>query len=249
MKAPDRFIFAVIVFLGSAMWLNFLTERLDASIFIAFLLTVLSELLLRLVYSRYKRLKKITVAEMLTYFATTSVAGEHFAKLLPPDTHEKTEGNFIIYKEKDAKKLLFTNFKFGDTSCDDVARCYRVARAEGITDVTVMSKGAPRAVLLYAYSLPLKLTFKGAKEVYKYLAKRGALPVPLVLQKKKVPLSFKNLFGTILSRKRVKYYAFTSVTLLVCALFTPLKLYYTILASISMSLAGLSLFTHVGQPN
>ncbi|HRR90536.1 MAG TPA: hypothetical protein P5161_07150, partial [Eubacteriales bacterium] len=145
-----------------------------------------------------------------------------------------------------SEKALFSVFKFTDVGLPDIASVYQKSAEHGITEAVVLGRSIERAALIFAESLPIRITFVRAARLFRFLKNKGLLPALTTAPKHgKIPL--KMLLNIVFARRNVKFFLFTAVMLGFLSYFTPLKIYYIVMSSISVALALLSLFISGAQ--
>ena len=133
---------------------------------------------------------------------------------------------------------VFSCYKFGAVSAQDVASVAKAVENSSVKTVFVLSNGVDRKAYQVADYLGLRLKPVKIGAVYRYLDRHGALPD---LKKPKRKISLPVVFETVFSRSNFKAYAFSGTILLFTAFITPLRTYYLISGSICLLLALFSL--------
>ncbi|MDR0750962.1 MAG: hypothetical protein LBF12_00015 [Christensenellaceae bacterium] len=150
------------------------------------------------------------------------------------------DGQYLIIKEKNHYCMIMSNFKFGKTSEDDVARAYRKCKNYDISKITILSQKAERNVISFAYSLNIRFEFPYIKQIRKYFINNNIMPAKINNSKKRKRLllpDFPNLFDMVLNEKQIFRYFFVFIILYVMSYFTFMKLYYLILSTIPLLLS------------
>ncbi|MEG1613090.1 MAG: hypothetical protein RR357_02865 [Clostridia bacterium] len=148
--------------------------------------------------------------------------------------------NNLTYVEKsnkivDGDTIIVSYFKFSDCGLDDIASAFRLALENSVSKVVFICKGVTRDGLLLSESMPLQFEYIKTNNLYKILKTKNMLPPLLDTNKPAFKiLSIKNILDIIFSAGNTKYFIFTGTILAVMSFLTPLKLYYIILASISL---------------
>ena len=133
--------------------------------------------------------------------------------------------------------LFYVNFKFGNVTINDLPALYSTAEKQGKTQVFLFARGIERKALrlLEAYGIYIKVV--KIRQIFRLLKRHNLLPD----LKKKRTFKLADLPAIFLSKSNFKGLLFSGVVLLTTAFFTPLKIYYIILGSISLILAIISL--------
>lgn len=158
---------------------------------------------------------------------------EYVVKLLASalkNAEIENSSNYILLENC----LIFSLFKFGMISSQDVANMAKIARNHGITKVFALGYGIERKAFQVANYCRINLKLVKINAIYRFLDKHGALPD---LSHKKQKFSLHTLFETIFSRANLKYYLFSGAVLIATSFITPLRTYYVVCGSISLLLA------------
>lgn len=213
-KIIDNITARFLVFLLNAVWIQYFVRNVLASLVIAFSLTLL-----------------------------TFVVAKKAMEKVPHDKIDKSEiyKSFVLMRPDDLKKRYLSlsndeNFvkcamRFSNASIDDVASAYR--ESDG-NPATLLVGNATRSVFVFASSLeaPVKIVTK--KDLYKLFKANNALPEIKTKPAEKPPLNLKEILKATFSPKNAKFFLFSAVLLSLTAFFTPFKLYYAIMASVSI---------------
>lgn len=141
--------------------------------------------------------------------------------------------NYISLKNA----LFFVNFKFGNIGLTDLPNIYATAKKHNQTNVFLFARGVERKALRLLESYGIYIKVVKTKQIYKLLKKHNLLPE----LKKKRTFKLSDFPAILISKSNFKGLLFSGVVLLCTAFFTPLKIYYLILGSISLLLAIISL--------
>lgn len=230
----------------TVFWLNYFIKDIVSAMFISTLIWIGAKTIFLHLTNRYGKLKNMSLSEVEQCFALMGVdeCTKHFLKLFPETYDATTESaGYISYRENNtaAKKLLLVSLKFSAASADDIAKAWRYARDNGMEKITVLTKPVPRSLLIMARSLSVEFEFVEQRRLYKFLVRHNALPEKnhgLAQKKKKAKLPVKEIFSGAFSAKHTKLFILSGFSLTLLSLFTPLKIYYLITATLSFALAG-----------
>lgn len=141
------------------------------------------------------------------------------------------ESGFNYISLKNA--LFYVNFKFGNVTINDLPNIYSTATKYDKTQVFLFARGIERKALrlLETYGIFIKIV--RIKQIFKLLKKHKLLPD----LKKKHTFNFADLPALFIAKSNFKGLLFSGIILLCTAFFTPLKIYYLILGSISLLLS------------
>jgi hypothetical protein len=133
-------------------------------------------------------------------------------------------------------------FKFGDINQEDIAKAYRFCRDNDITVLHILGKGIDRNALILCRGLPLTINFVRPYKLMSFMQKNGLLPsLTASVSKSGKSAGLRAFLDTVFARRNAKYFLFTGVTLALMTFFIPFKTYYTVMASISLASALISL--------
>ena len=141
--------------------------------------------------------------------------------------------NYISLKNA----LFYVNFKFGNVTINDLPAIYSTAVKTQNTNVFLFARGIERKALRLLESYGIFIKVVKIRQIFKLLKKHNLLPE----LKKKHTFKLSDLPAILISKSNFKGLLFSGVVLLCTAFFTPLKIYYIILGSISLLLAIVSL--------
>ncbi|MCL2631050.1 MAG: hypothetical protein FWD49_05980 [Firmicutes bacterium] len=243
-KTLDKIIFSLAVIFIIFSWGLYATKSYLVAFIITFVGYTAVSILFALLVSRKKRFSGISPQEMANSLALLghNETAKIFYNTLPDSLKVKLEPPFFVSLEHGKETLTMANYKFSGTTADEVARAYRKCKDENLENIKILSRGTEKRVLLIASNLDINITFPDLRTIKRYLHCKNALPEKLVShgKKKRVRPDFKALAETALSRGRIKYYILTGTMLFLMSFLTPLKLYYMIMATIPLALAGIS---------
>ncbi len=134
-------------------------------------------------------------------------------------------------------------FNFRPLAAADFCRLLRRAEELGAKRAVLITRAADRRAFGVFAFFPLKVSVVRTRALYRFLARRGALPP---LEKRRFSFSLRAFLTVALSRKNLKNYLFTGTLLLSIAFLTPLKGLYLAFGCLSLVLALLTL-TPLGE--
>lgn len=134
--------------------------------------------------------------------------------------------------------VIIANFKFSPLGASDVAAACNLALKHEKQEVFLLAKGLDRKAYRIANLEKIKLNLIKTKQIFRFLAKRNALPN---LEKTKTKFDLKGVIETILNRRNFKNYAFSGSILILVSFITPLKIYYIVIGSLTLFAALLTL--------
>lgn len=213
------------------IWLNYLIGNFWGALGIAVLCALVTVLIIKKIAEKTNKVKY----DKNLFFNQLALNGnEYTLNLYLSHTAEKACGNHLI----DNGTLYYSAFRFSEATCDDVAAAYRTARDGNADKITFLCTGASRNVQLMAAALPLEFRFVFKNDIFRALKERDSLPALVQPNKEKVKLPpVKTVLSAALSSTNVKYYVFSGGLLAAMSFLTPYKLYYVIMASLSLALA------------
>ncbi len=175
--------------------------------------------------NRRRNLHSPSMGDILFAFSmmTAIEQRDYFIGTLPEGKCEVTGDNTFVYDGKAYATLI----KFGAVSLDD---CSKIVRKH--LKINVVSRKISRDTLLNAKRMGLYVKQVPLKTVRKYLISHNAVPSLPTPTKEKMHFDLKASLQSMLTRKRVKYYALSSLSTLALAFFVPHTVYYLVFAGI-----------------
>ena len=237
-KALNYIFASVIVMLATFVWSALLFKNaIGAIIFsIAFSFAIV----VSVYYFSKRNQKPYTYDRLETEFCIRG--GAYVIELLKTtlkNTKIENGCNYILLENS----MIIANFKFSPLGGNDIASVCRLAKTHNKNHVYLIAKAIDRKAWQVANLEDIKMEIVKTKQVFKFLAKRNALPV---LKKSKQKLSISALMQAVFSRRNFKNYMFSGVVLISISFFTPLKIYYIVFGTILLAFALLSL-TPIGN--
>ena len=146
-----------------------------------------------------------------------------------------TIGDHTIIEKEHKLVLIYYVYKFGSLSEEDVAKSYRLALANAIDEIYVITNHLDRKALAIAEYIPQNLTIINASTLYKYLLKKKLIPQKSAFKKK----SGKGLvfLKSALKSDNIKYYVWAGLSTALLALLTPITTYYIVFSFVNLGLA------------
>lgn len=238
MTKLDKAILNFVVFFIFSLIFTAIVKNIAGALFIALLLSILTNRVTIHLYNRFHDKKTISLSEMENLFAIMGGGQTAFFIKATPSYFEPKVLDCGFYISLNCKSIaIFPNFKFSPCSLDDVAKFYRIAKDNNIEQAWVLSKLNARSTILFAKSLDINFTFVHTKKVHKFLTNQNALPPMLTQKKVKLKKAdIKEIFSNIFLRKRAKYFLFSGISLGLLAFFTPIKAYYIVVSIICLLL-------------
>ncbi len=237
MKKIDKIVINSIGFGLTLVWTNYFIKSFVEALFVAFLIYIVLRTVTLHLTNRFANKKNISVSEMSLSFAIMGVNAvcQHIASTLPECYNPSIENNCIILQKNEEKLLVSPNFKMSALSADDVAKVWRFGKEKDISKIYILARFHQRSVILFANSLEGEIFFPSAKNLHKYLVAHNALPKKNFHYKKaKSSISFRDALSALFIRKRAKMFFFSGITLVLFAFFSPLTIYYLVMASVSL---------------
>lgn len=238
MKKLDRILINATLYV-ILLILSFVTvKNFAAAVFIAFLLWVLINRVSVHLFRRRKATKQITVAQMEDGLALLGIAGQvaWFVKAAPACFNpEPFDCGFSLTVNCELI-LVFPNYKYSACSAEEIAKFYRIAKERGAKKIWILSRLNARSLVLFANSLDLDIEFKSSRAVRKFLYDRNMLPEKTVKDKKKTPVKWREVLSNIFIKRRAKYFLVAGLSLAFLSLFSPLKIYYAVVAALTLAL-------------
>ena len=240
MNKLDKIVLNTSAFAIILLWINYIVDELASAVFVSFLIFLLLRVLFIHLINRYRDKKNITVWEMSQSFAIMGAESvcAHLIKVIPEIYRPYIENNCILYEKNGAKTLIAPLFKFGNVSNDEIAKIWRYAQTKEIDKIYLLARAHQRSGVQLANCLKGDIEFVQPRSLHKFLIKHNALPQKNFKYKKsKRKIDFKDALSNILIRKRAKYFLFSGIFLAVFSYFSPLIIYYLIMATISLSMS------------
>lgn len=232
MRKLDNIILTIIIFILNCIWLSYLFEKLEMIIFISLLLVILLKMLILHISNRYSDKKTISMEDTFTIFAMDKLRTLiHINNLIPESYGSRIDDGYIVF----SNKLLLVNFSFSEIGFADISRAFNYANANNLEKVIVLTNKISRKTLLFCNRLPIPFVYYDRNKLFHKLKNANGLPKSIfIYEKAKKKIYLSQIFWEIFNKKRAKYFLFTSLVLIFTSLFTPLKLYYNILITISL---------------
>lgn len=232
-KALDYISLSIIVTLTTFVWAALLFKNAVGALIFSVALSIAIVFSIR--YFSKKNQKPYTYDRLETEFCIRG--GEYIIELLVSSLKNPQieNGDTYILLEN---SIIISNFKFSPLGGSDVANVCKLAKKHDKNHVYLITKGVDRKAWQVANLQDVKIEVVKTKQVFKFLAKRNALPV---LKKQKQKFSVSSLLLAILSRRNLKNYLFSGAVLIAVSFITPLKIYYIVTGTLLLFLALLSL--------
>ncbi|MDD3946528.1 MAG: hypothetical protein PHI19_01660 [Clostridia bacterium] len=241
-RIGDKVFISVLIFLLLFFWSLYFTRSWWQSAILAVAASVLV-ILIWLTVS--VRVKKSRTPSRIEVFRLLAAMGYEESTALLYDTlpvHIRSDfapPSFVL----NGDTLVYNNLKFTPTIEEDIAKMYRLCKAKGLSKAIFVAARTDRKMMSLAAYLGISAYFPDRFTIKNYLVRHNAVPQPPEPVQFKLPkLKIKELAPIVFDRRKVKYYLFSGIMLLLMSLITPLRLYYLIFSSVPMVLAIISLF-------
>ncbi|MFA5449777.1 MAG: hypothetical protein WC292_05010, partial [Clostridia bacterium] len=221
-KVADNIIFSLSIILVSYAWGAYITGEPTYGFLLAALVFLLARMVRAFLLSRKKSWKNLSSTEMCAALALMGrdKSAEYFYNTLPENMRLELCPPFFVINKNSGKVLVFSNYKFADTTEEDIALLYRKCVELSIDNALILSRRTDRRVMVLAARLNINCKFIEKRLVRKFLLDRSAMPDGIISNKKiRIPINFKELFIAALDKRRIKYYIFTGVTLFIMSFF------------------------------
>lgn len=248
MKKTDFILLSLGGVLILTLWLTYLTKRVWLAIILAVAIWGCAAVSITHFVGRRKKKREMPLSEMEETLALLSNERicEKALSLFPSACNAEIKGDYLIYTDAGITKALFPIFKFGAISGDDIAKVNRTSQAVGAKSVTIAGKLPSRPVLLLAAKLKTPITFIGTSEVRRILIKHNLMPKSARSKPKKSSFKEwkergKRSFSNIFVRRRARLFLLSGCSLAFVSIFSPLKIYYVAMATLSFLLMAICL--------
>lgn len=232
-KAVDYVGASIIITLTTFVWSVLLFKNAVGALVFSVALSLAVVLSVR--YFSKKNQKPYTYDRLESEFCMRG--GDYVIKLLVSSLKNpqiENGSNYILLENS----IIIANFKFSSLGGSDIASVCKLAKTHDRNHVYLITKSVERKAWQVANLQEIKIETVKAKQVFKFLAKRNALPD---LKKPKQKFSMRGLIEAVFSRRNFKNYVFSGAVLVFTSFFTPLKIYYIVIGTILFALALLSL--------
>ena len=232
-KALDYISLSIIVTLTTFVWAALLFKNAVGALIFSVALSIAIVFSVR--YFSKRNQKPYTYDRLETEFCIRG--GEYIIDLLVSSLKNpqiENGSNYILLENS----IIIANFKFSSLGGSDIASVCKLAKTHDRNHVYLITKSVERKAWQVANLQEIKIETVKAKQVFKFLAKRNALPD---LKKPKQKFSMRGLIEAVFSRRNFKNYVFSGAVLVFTSFFTPLKIYYIVIGTILFALALLSL--------
>lgn len=239
----NRFDIIAINTIGIALvllWVSYFINNFIEALFVSFLVFVVIKTLTLHFLNRFRIKKNISVWELSQ---TLSIMGiEKVCELLlstvPTVFNPTIDNNCILFERHNKKVLVYPNFKFAAVSGDELVKIWRFAKEKEVDTILSLARLHQRSVILLAQSLDLEFKFPSAKKLHKFLINHNAMPIKNFNHKKtKTKINIRESLSNIFIKKRAKLFLFSGLSLALFSIFTPLTIYYLVMATISLGMS------------
>lgn len=239
----NRFDILVINTIGIALvllWMSYFVNSFVEALFISILIFIVLRTLALHILNRFHIKKNISVWEMsqtLAIMGVEKVCDLLFATV-PTIYNPTIDNNCLIFERNNKKILVYPNFKFSNVTGDELVKIWRYAKSKDIDIIWSLARLHQRSVILLAQSLDMEFLFPSAKKLHKFLVSQNAMPEKNFDHKKtKTKINIRESLSNVFIKKRAKLFLFSGLSLALFSIFTPLTIYYLIMATIALALS------------
>lgn len=237
-KIIDLIVFGITYFL---VVFGFLSKLVDKWLAIALAIVTYFSfvVLVSIGFHRRKMRKTITVDEMPVYLALMErdKQTELFYNLVPEDKRKEIKSPYFTFYEEESLTLVAVLYRFINLTQEDIASAYREGVRQGASKIIMLTRARERKTIALTALLPIPFQFPDKWNVFRQLKKHNSLPAkPPKREKVKIKRTKREIYELVFDEKKRKYFMLTSLFLALTSLFTPLKTYYLIMASIPLIL-------------
>ncbi|MDR0696306.1 MAG: hypothetical protein LBF68_02005 [Christensenellaceae bacterium] len=241
---------SVIISAGALFVLYSWSLYITKSIALAWLLSIFIYVLIVIIFVKTRKIIKISKHidsyEMLRRLVLTGnneIINKLSKRLINKVESLTRDGQFLLIKNNAKSFLIMSNFKFGSTNEEDIARVYRKAKENYITKILILSFRTERRVISFAYSLNVIFVFPHKNDIRKYFLRHNIMPEEIKQCKNKFhqSINLKDIITNMLNPKLTYKYFLSFLILYTMSHFTFLRLYYLILSTIPLLLSIVSL--------
>ena len=239
----DNLAATFVIFLLTLAVGVYLSGQLVTGLVIALLIALIFNLCLQSIHAKTND-KKCSSDNLYRYILKNGneAVCAVMMKLLPATYAPSCDGNMITIQNNGKKELIFSNYKFGTTTSEDIARFGRTATKQGAQKVDMLGRSIERNAIAFGQTYGrTEFVFITHKKFYSLLRKKKMLPdIPKTEKRKRSVL--KEILALALSRSNFKRYLFSGLMLTICSfLVFALKIYYLSGACVCFWLALLCL--------
>ena len=250
MKTFDKLILNGMLLCFLTVIFYLVVKNPVAGMFIAYLVwIVLRTVFIYLVGRKKVVFGNISVGEMENVFSVwgTDRQAKYLFSLFPAYYSPVLTNNIVSFSKNRKKIVVFCNYKFSPTSCEDVAKLYRENESADTKEIFILGRAPAKNVLILANELPIKITFFPSKKLRKILIDHNALPSPIKKSKTEKRAVGKETFFKAFEADRIKYYLFSSVIFGLYGLFNFYKLWYLLFSALMLVLSLICLVSYLLQ--
>lgn len=231
-KLIDRIALICILFVIFLLWLTYLTGKFVLSLTISFTLCALISILIR----PKKNKKTINVESYLPKFATMtkSEINDLLFSVLPDKSEIKVnKNNFIQLK---TGEVIIPKIRMTEISADEICKISEQSKRMNYSKIILLvakyDKTNFEKIKPYL-SVPVEIL--KIENVLESLQNENNLPK--LKEESKAKRKFNQAFSSAIKRKNAKYFLVSGISMAFLSIFTPLKLYYLLFATITLILS------------
>ena len=235
----DKVIIIGTIFIFLSIILSSLLKNIVGGIFISLLLTILIAIL-GIHYLNRKENKSyqntLSMQNNLSIYGLEYQQNLLFNAVPPYFTPQKIKG-FVTLKRNLEKIVLYSCYKFGGASLEDISKCYRFLVDKNLESCYVLTQMPNRTILTFTQSLDKKIIFIQPKKHHDYLYRHN-IELPQIKRKRNKRIPIKELIKQTFTKKRARYFILACLSLCLFAIISPFKIFYFVMASILL-IAGI----------
>jgi len=237
-----------LIFLFILIWIRYFVDSLVYSIIISAILTFIVDFFTRFFFKRKQKKLSLILKEkedaenMFFSLAMEQNSNNFFSTLLKNKQDLTSHKDFFTFKEGEKVISLFPIFNFSPTTVNEIAKALKKTKKYKPNKIIILSGEYSKECFSFINIYDEEIILLDKYQTYEKLYKRyNTFPNVIKTKKEIKKTSIKDILSFSLNRSRVKSYLFSALALLFCSLFVKNTLYYSIVSSILLILAIISL--------
>ncbi len=235
-KIIDRIVLFAILFVIFTLWSTYIIGNIYLGVCLSLIFVLIFGLL-----TKSNKKEKFHSSSYIPKLTTLSFNEQNdlFIKIISPELHPRKSNYGLIKIGEDG--LFLPCLRFQQLSADEIYRKVVFANRNGYKKLYLLTNDYDTVAFeKIKQFLPISVLVIKTDEAVNALKQENALP-SLPINKKNKP-KLKAILNSSFKRKNAKYFLLSGISLGFFAFFTPMKLYYLIFCTLSLSAGALCLF-------
>lgn len=250
----QEFLKFLLIFLLIFVWARYALRKLWLSLLISLAITSVIYVILFFILRKKATKNSMKIKEkedaenMFLSLSCDNKRMDFFVKLASKKHQnvKKHSDYLVVTHENNVKTILFCEFSFENLTPSRFIQIYNKLKKERATKIVILCYEHDRDIDAFASNFPEKILLFNRYETYFKLYKYyDCSPEIKQAYKKEKMMAFKDFIAFSFNKKRAKGYLFSSIILIISALFVRASIYYCVVASVLIVFAIISQFNHV----